>query len=80
LRAAEQFFNFYDHDFVRVVAVAPRVHVADPRFNAEQTIQLIEAAVRAQSILALFLNWVCRPTLVMISFIRKPFSMAVSMA
>ena len=44
MRASEEFFNLYNHDFVRVAVAIPAVKVADPRYNAEQTIALIEQA------------------------------------
>ncbi len=41
------FFNLYNHNFVRLAAAIPRVRVANPAFNAEQTIGLMrEAASR----------------------------------
>ena len=54
MRRGEEFFNLYNHDFLRVAVAIPSVRVADPRFNAEQTIALVEEAARAGAILALF--------------------------
>lgn len=48
------FFNFYTHDFVRVAAGVPEVRVADPAFNARQTIALMEEAAKRKSLLAVF--------------------------
>ena len=41
MRAGDDFFNLYNHDFVRVAVGIPSVRVADPAFNAEQTIELM---------------------------------------
>lgn len=41
------FFNLYSHNFVRVAVAIPEVKVADPAFNAAQSIALIEEASRA---------------------------------
>jgi len=48
------FFNFYNHDFIRVAVAIPSVRVADPAFNADQTLTLIDLASRCNSILVLF--------------------------
>jgi len=48
------FFNFYSHDLIRVAVAIPRVRVADPAFNADQTLTLIDLASRSNSILVLF--------------------------
>jgi hypothetical protein len=34
LRPGDEFFNFHNHDFVRVAVAAPLARVADPEFNA----------------------------------------------
>jgi NAD+ synthase (glutamine-hydrolysing) len=54
VRPGDEFFNFYNHDFVRLAVGVPRVRVADPDFNAASTISLIEDAANQQAILALF--------------------------
>jgi NAD+ synthase (glutamine-hydrolysing) len=54
MRTGQEFFNLYNHDFVRVAVGVPRVRVADPGFNAEQTITLIGKAAASQSALVLF--------------------------
>ena len=54
MRSGEQFFNLYNHGFVRVAVATPRVNVADAAFNAQGTIALMREAVRARSVLALF--------------------------
>jgi NAD+ synthase (glutamine-hydrolysing) len=54
LRPGEEFFNFHNHDFVRVAVAVPRVRVADPEFNASETIELIERAAELRATLVLF--------------------------
>src|SRR6516225_1757935 len=54
VRSGENFFNLYNHDFVRVAVGIPPVRVADPEFNAQQTIDLIQAAARRRAMLVLF--------------------------
>jgi NAD+ synthase (glutamine-hydrolysing) len=54
VRSGENFFNLYNHDFIRVAVGIPSVRVADPEFNAQQTIDLIEAAARRRAVLVLF--------------------------
>jgi NAD+ synthase (glutamine-hydrolysing) len=50
----QDFFNAYNHDFVRVAVGVPGVRVADPAFNAAQTVLLMEHAVAERAVLALF--------------------------
>jgi NAD+ synthase (glutamine-hydrolysing) len=52
--AAGNFFNLYNHGFIRVAVGVPEVQVADPAFNAAKTIALMEQAAAAQAVLALF--------------------------
>jgi NAD+ synthase (glutamine-hydrolysing) len=54
VRQGDNFFNLYNHDFVRVAVGVPAVRVADPAFNAEQTIVLMREAAGRKSLLALF--------------------------
>jgi len=54
VRPGEQFFNFYNHDFVRLAIGVPIVRVADPEFNSGQTIALMEQAADADAALVLF--------------------------
>ncbi|MBX5493557.1 MAG: NAD(+) synthase, partial [Chloroflexi bacterium] len=54
MQAGEQFFNLYQHDFVRVAVGVPAVRVADPAFNARATIALLEQAAARQVVLVLF--------------------------
>jgi len=48
------FFNFYNHDFVRIAVGVPSVRVADPSYNCEKTLALIRDAVERKAVLALF--------------------------
>ena len=41
------FHHPYRHDFVRVAVAVPRIKVADPAYNAEQTIAMLEQAAAA---------------------------------
>ena len=52
--AEANFFNLYNHGFIRVAVGVPEVQVADPGFNAAQTIVLMEQAAAERAILALF--------------------------
>ena len=49
-----EFFNLYNHGFVRVAVGTPEVRVADPAFNKARTIELMEKAEREKAVLALF--------------------------
>src|SRR5499427_1150597 len=49
-----EFFNLYRHGFIRVAVGIPEVRVADPSFNAAQTIALMEKADRENAVLTLF--------------------------
>src|SRR5690606_20917860 len=48
------FFNLYSHGFVRVAVGVPRIRVADPAFNAQQTADLMADAARRGATLAVF--------------------------
>jgi NAD+ synthase (glutamine-hydrolysing) len=48
------FFNLYSHDFARVAVASPRCKVADPAFNARQTIALAQQAAQQGAVLAAF--------------------------
>ncbi len=54
MRAGENFFNLYNHDFAGVAVGIPGVRVADPAFNGEQTIALMRQAASLRAILVLF--------------------------
>ena len=48
------FHHPYRHDFVRVAVAVPRIRVADPAHNAEQTISMLEqVAAEGASLVAL---------------------------
>lgn len=48
------YFNLYHHDFVRVAVAIPEVRVADPAYNARQTIALMEQAAERNVLHVLF--------------------------
>jgi NAD+ synthase (glutamine-hydrolysing) len=50
----QEFFNLYSHDFARVAVGVPRLRVADPTFNAAETILLMERALAERAVVALF--------------------------
>jgi NAD+ synthase (glutamine-hydrolysing) len=54
VRAGQEFFNLYNHDFARLAVATPAVRVADPAFNADQTIALMRQAAGRHAVLALF--------------------------
>jgi NAD+ synthase (glutamine-hydrolysing) len=48
------FFNLYSHDFARVAVAIPRCRIADPVYNAEQTIAVARQAQEGGAVLAAF--------------------------
>ncbi len=48
------FFNLYSHGFARVAVGTPRCRVADPAFNAAETIKLARQALTQGTVLAAF--------------------------
>ena len=48
------FFNLYRHNFVRLAVAVPPARVADPQFNAEQTISLMKQAEERKALLVVF--------------------------
>jgi len=54
VRTGQEFFNLHNHDFARVAVGVPLLRVADPAYNAAQTIELMEAAVAERAVVALF--------------------------
>ena len=48
------FNNLYRHGFARVAVAVPRCRVADPQFNAEQTITLLRDAAQQGAVLVAF--------------------------
>jgi NAD+ synthase (glutamine-hydrolysing) len=54
VRAGHNFFNLYNHDFVRVAVAVPAVRVADPGYNAGEIIALMNQAAERKAALLLF--------------------------
>jgi NAD+ synthase (glutamine-hydrolysing) len=54
VKAGREFFNFYNHDQVRIAVAIPSVRVADPAYNGEQTLALIRRAAERKVALVLF--------------------------
>jgi NAD+ synthase (glutamine-hydrolysing) len=54
VRTGQEFFNLYNHDFVRVAVGVPGVGVADPAHNAGETIALMRRAAERRVALVLF--------------------------
>src|ERR1044071_1762245 len=54
MRDSRDFFNLYNHGFIRVAVGIPQSRVADPAFNSARTIELIQAAEREKAVLVLF--------------------------
>ena len=54
MKAGAEFFNLYNHGFIRAAVGVPEVHVADPAFNATRTIELMTQAAHHKAILVLF--------------------------
>jgi NAD+ synthase (glutamine-hydrolysing) len=52
--AGKAFFNLYSHDLVRVAVAIPEVRVADPAFNAERTVEMMQKAAKARAVVVLF--------------------------
>lgn len=49
-----EFFNLYNHGFIRVAMGVPEVRVADPLFNAARTVELMQQAEDARAALIVF--------------------------
>ncbi|MBS0424725.1 MAG: NAD(+) synthase [Proteobacteria bacterium] len=54
MQTSAEFFNLYNHGFVRAAVCVPDVRVADPKFNVAATIALMQQAVGQKACLALF--------------------------
>ncbi|HZY59974.1 MAG TPA: nitrilase-related carbon-nitrogen hydrolase, partial [Candidatus Binataceae bacterium] len=54
MKAGEEFFNFYNHDFARVAVALPAVKVADPTFNGFQIVEMIQEAAQRKAVVVLF--------------------------
>ncbi|THJ09703.1 MAG: NAD(+) synthase [Nitrospira sp. CG24C] len=50
----EPFFNLYNHGFVRVAVGIPTVRVAEPEYNARETIALMKQAAERKALLVVF--------------------------
>lgn len=48
------FFNLYQHGFIRAALAVPEVRVADPAFNADRTVELMQQAQDARALLVVF--------------------------
>jgi NAD+ synthase (glutamine-hydrolysing) len=48
------FHNLYRHNFIRAAVCTPEVRVADPAFNATQTVALMKEAARRRAVFAVF--------------------------
>jgi NAD+ synthase (glutamine-hydrolysing) len=54
VQPGQQFFNFFNHNFLRVAIGTPTVRVADPAYNTEQTILLMKQAAAMNAAMVLF--------------------------
>lgn len=54
MQTGTEFFNLYNHGFVRVAVAVPDVRVADPEFNVSATIALMKQAAGQHASLVLF--------------------------
>jgi NAD+ synthase (glutamine-hydrolysing) len=54
MKENSNFLNLYNHGFIRVAVGVPEVRVADPDFNGERTIELMQKAEREKAVLTLF--------------------------
>ena len=54
MQTSAEFFNLYNHGFIRVAVGIPELRVADPAFNAARTVELMEQAWREKAVLILF--------------------------
>jgi NAD+ synthase (glutamine-hydrolysing) len=50
----DSFFNLYNHNFIRAAVAIPDVRVADPAYNATQTIAMMRQACERKAVLAVF--------------------------
>jgi len=50
----KQFYNLYNHGFIRVAVCIPEVKVADTKFNASRTVDLAKKAAENNAIFAIF--------------------------
>ncbi len=50
----KQFYNLYNHGFIKVAVCIPEVKVADTKFNAARTVELAKKAAENNAIFAIF--------------------------
>ena len=50
----DTFFNLYNHNFIRAAVAIPDVRVADPAYNAAQTIAMMRQACERNALLVVF--------------------------
>jgi NAD+ synthase (glutamine-hydrolysing) len=54
MNTKDPFFNLYAHGFMRVAVGIPTVRVADPEYNARETIALMKQAAERKALLVVF--------------------------
>jgi NAD+ synthase (glutamine-hydrolysing) len=54
MKPRQEFFNLFNHDFARTAVAVPAVRVADPDFNARQTLALVREAAGRQVAVVVF--------------------------
>ncbi|HXG04121.1 MAG TPA: NAD(+) synthase [Candidatus Binatia bacterium] len=54
MKPGAEFFNIYNQDLLRVAVATPAVRVADPAFNARETIALLREAHARRAVVVLF--------------------------
>ncbi len=54
MEASTEFFNIYSHGFIRTAVGVPEVRVADPDYNAAQTVELMRRAAEQHVVLTVF--------------------------
>ena len=54
MKTTEDFFNLYNHAFIRAAVAVPRVRVADPAFNAREVVELMAQAAARRAAVVLF--------------------------
>jgi len=52
--ADKEYFNIYNHNFIRVAAAIPELRVADPTFNAKKTVELMQKTAEEGAIIVVF--------------------------
>jgi NAD+ synthase (glutamine-hydrolysing) len=54
VKPGQEFFNFLNHDMLRVAVATPHLRVADPAYNASETMALMNRAAEEHASLVLF--------------------------